>query len=142
MKIDRTPEFKDWFEKQTEKSKAQIDSRLKNIELHDYFGDHKSLGEKSLKEKPLAENYSPGEDVSIEGLKEAITEALFEADYDTFKGCIAILLDKYDYQDIVQKTGLSKTTLYRMCEPTSNPTLENIGKVLNYINELGNFEAA
>ena len=98
--------------------------------------------EKSLKEKPLAENYSPGEDVSIEGLKEAITEALFEADYDTFKGCIAILLDKYDYQDIVQKTGLSKTTLYRMCEPTSNPTLENIGKVLNYINELGNFEAA
>ena len=48
MKIDRTPEFKDWFEKQTEKSKAQIDSRLKNIELHDYFGDHKSLGEKLL----------------------------------------------------------------------------------------------
>jgi DNA-binding phage protein len=63
-----------------------------------------------------------------------ITEALFEADYDTFKGCIAILLDKYDYQDITKKTGLSKSTLYRMCEPTSNPTLENIGKVLSYIN--------
>jgi DNA-binding phage protein len=82
----------------------------------------------------LAKKYNPGEMSSIEGLKEAITEALFEADYDTFKGCIAILLDKYDYQDITKKTGLSKSTLYRMCEPTSNPTLDNIGKVLSYIN--------
>ena len=48
MKIQRTPEFKEWFDIQTEKSKAQIDARLKNIELYDYFGDHKSLGEKLL----------------------------------------------------------------------------------------------
>ena len=48
MKIQRTPEFKQWFEIQTEKSKAQIDARLKNIELYSYFGDHKSLGEKLL----------------------------------------------------------------------------------------------
>ena len=72
----------------------------------------------------------------MSGLKEAITEALFEADYDTFKGCVAILLDKCDYVDITKVTGLSKTTLYRMCEPSSNPTLENIGKVLSYINDL------
>jgi len=76
------------------------------------------------------------------GLKEAITEALFEADYDTFKGCIAILLDKCEYNDITKKTGLSKSTLYRMCEPASNPTLENIGKVLSYINELESEQAA
>lgn len=48
MIIERTPEFIKWFEKQTEKGKAQIDARLKNIELHHYFGDHKSLGEKLL----------------------------------------------------------------------------------------------
>ena len=48
MKIQRTPEFKEWFDIQTEKSKAQIDARLKNIELYDYFGDYKSLGEKLL----------------------------------------------------------------------------------------------
>ena len=48
MKIQRTPEFKEWFNVQTEKSKAQIDARLKNIELYDYFGDYKSLGEKLL----------------------------------------------------------------------------------------------
>ncbi|MCY3726377.1 MAG: hypothetical protein OXH90_01565 [Paracoccaceae bacterium] len=48
MKIQRTPEFKEWFDIQTEKSKAQIDARLKNIELYDHFGDHKSLGEQLL----------------------------------------------------------------------------------------------
>ena len=46
MIIQRTPEFKEWFDRQTEKYKAQIDARLKNIELYDYFGDYKSLGEK------------------------------------------------------------------------------------------------
>ena len=48
MKIQRTPEFKEWFDIQTEKSKAQIDARLKNIELYNYFGDHKFLGKKLL----------------------------------------------------------------------------------------------
>ena len=48
MKIQRTPEFKEWFDTQTEKSKAQIDARLKNIELYKYFGDHKALGKQLL----------------------------------------------------------------------------------------------
>lgn len=48
MKIQRTPEFKEWFDIQTEKSKAQIDARLKNIELYEHFGDYKSLGEQLL----------------------------------------------------------------------------------------------
>lgn len=97
---------------------------------------------KSSKGKPQATDYKAGSDVSVEGLKEAIIEALFEADYDTFKGCIAILFDKFDYQEITKHTGLSKSTLYRMCEPNSNPTLENIGKVLSFINSLDSFEAA
>lgn len=48
MEIKRTAEFKGWFDQQTEKAKAQIDARLKNIELFNYFGDHKALGEKLL----------------------------------------------------------------------------------------------
>ncbi len=48
VQIKRTEEFKFWFDQQTEKAKAQIDARLKNIELFDYFGDHKALGEKLL----------------------------------------------------------------------------------------------
>ena len=91
---------------------------------------------RSLKGKPLRQDYKPGTDISIDGLKEAIIEALFETDFDTFKGCIALLLDKCDYKEITKKTGLSRSTLYRMCEPNSNPTLENISKVLSFINYL------
>ena len=91
---------------------------------------------KSSKGKPLKQDYKPGTDVSIEDLKEAIIEALFETDFDTFKGCVALLLDKCDYKEITKKTGLSRSTLYRMCEPDSNPTLENISKVLSFINYL------
>lgn len=83
-----------------------------------------------------------GTDVSIEGLKSAIIEALFETDFETFKGCIALLLDKCDYKEITKKTGLSKSTLYRMCEPGANPTLENVSKVLNFINYLDTQTAA
>ena len=90
----------------------------------------------------MAETYRVGSDVSLEGLKEAIAEALFEADFDTFRGCIAILLDKYDYQHLTHATGLSKSTLYRMCEPTSNPTLDNIGKILHFIDTSAKEEAA
>ena len=97
---------------------------------------------KSSKEKPLRQDYKAGTDVSISGLKSAIIEALFEVDFDTFKGCIALLLDKCDYKEITKKTGLSKSTLYRMCEPNSNPTLENISKILNFINYLNEKTAA
>jgi hypothetical protein len=92
--------------------------------------------------KSQAKAYKPGTEVSINGLREAITEALFESDFDTFKGCIAILLDKYDYRVITKATGLSKSTLYRMCEPTANPTLENVCKVLSFINDLDESRAA
>ena len=71
----------------------------------------------------------------MEGLKAAIIEALFEKDIDTFKGCVALLLDQCESREIIEETGLSKSTLYRMCEPGSNPTLENITKVLGFIND-------
>jgi putative addiction module killer protein len=48
MRIDTAPEFEEWIKEQTEKSKAQIDARLKNIEVYNYFGDHKSLGDNLL----------------------------------------------------------------------------------------------
>ena len=88
---------------------------------------------KSSQERPF-EDYSPGTDVSMGGLKEAIVEALMEEDIDTFKGCVALILKKCGYREITEETGLSRSTLYRMCEPGSNPTLENISKVMSFIN--------
>lgn len=44
MKIKYIPEWEKWFDKQSEKSKVQIDARLKHIEIHNYFGDCRYLG--------------------------------------------------------------------------------------------------
>ena len=100
----------------------------------------KELSKKKVERRKLlksakANDYIPGTDVTLIGLKEAIQEALFEQDFDTFRGCVSILLEKVDYKSITQATKLSKTTLYRMTEPDSNPTLENTMKVLHFINQ-------
>lgn len=43
--IHRVPEFRSWFEEQTEKTKVQIDDRLSKIQDDGYFGDHKSVSD-------------------------------------------------------------------------------------------------
>ena len=42
-KIHRVPEFRDWFDEQTEKARVQIDDRFSKIQDEGYFGDHKSV---------------------------------------------------------------------------------------------------
>src|SRR5271156_673895 len=43
--IHRVPEFRDWFDEQTEKARVQIDDRLSKIQDERYFGDHKSVSD-------------------------------------------------------------------------------------------------
>ncbi|MFN0065127.1 MAG: type II toxin-antitoxin system RelE/ParE family toxin [Chlamydiales bacterium] len=43
--IHRVPEFRDWFDEQTEKARVQIDDRLSKIQDEGYFGDHKSVSD-------------------------------------------------------------------------------------------------
>lgn len=45
--IYRVPEFRDWFNEQTEKARVQIDDRLSKIQDEGYFGDHKSVSNDS-----------------------------------------------------------------------------------------------
>lgn len=42
--VERTKEFQQWFEKETLKSQAQIESRIVNIQLYNHFGNVKDLG--------------------------------------------------------------------------------------------------
>ncbi len=44
IKIFRAPEFIEWFEQQTEKSKVQIDDRLSKIQNDEHFGVHRYVG--------------------------------------------------------------------------------------------------
>ena len=45
LRIERTPEFMDWFETLTLKDQLQIDSRIQRIRDHGHFGDAKNLGD-------------------------------------------------------------------------------------------------
>ena len=45
LRIERTPEFMDWFETLNLKDQLQIDSRIQRIRDHAHFGDAKNLGE-------------------------------------------------------------------------------------------------
>lgn len=42
-RIIKTPEFHEWFIRETPKSKVQIESRLSKIEIEGYFGETKEL---------------------------------------------------------------------------------------------------
>lgn len=44
FKIFRAPEFIEWFEQQSEKSKVQIDDRLSKIQYEEHLGDHRYVG--------------------------------------------------------------------------------------------------
>lgn len=44
MNVKKTPEFEEWFCKESQKSRHQIESRLKRISVFSYFGDFKNLG--------------------------------------------------------------------------------------------------
>ena len=97
---------------------------------------------KSSLGKPTAEPYEPGDDVSFRGIREAVTEALFEEDLESIRGAIGLIIRKSGYREVTKATGLPKSTLYRMTEPSSNPTLENVCRVLSYISALEAEEAA
>jgi putative addiction module killer protein len=45
IRIERTPEFNDWFEGLNLKDQLQIDSRIQRIRDHSHFGDAKNLGD-------------------------------------------------------------------------------------------------
>ena len=48
IRIFRSPDFIDWFEQQSEKSKVQIDDRLSKIQDEEHFGDHRYVGAASV----------------------------------------------------------------------------------------------
>lgn len=41
----RAPEFEEWLDEQSDRTKTQIYKRLANIEIHGHFGDHHSVSD-------------------------------------------------------------------------------------------------
>jgi putative component of toxin-antitoxin plasmid stabilization module len=50
------PQYNEWYETQTEKSKFQIEKRLDNIHQEGHFGHYKDLGDGLLELNSMTED--------------------------------------------------------------------------------------
>lgn len=55
-RIFRMPQYNEWYETQTEKSKFQIEKRLDNIHQEGHFGHYKDLGDGLLELNSMTED--------------------------------------------------------------------------------------
>jgi len=59
----------------------------------------------------------------------ALFQALMEGDAEAFKEILRAHLETVNKDLVSTKSGVSRSTVFRMLEPGSNPTLNNVAKV-------------
>jgi DNA-binding phage protein len=66
-------------------------------------------------------------------------EAWSDGDPDDIKSSIYALIKRFGATHISNKTGIPRTTLYDMCKDNSNPTLDNLCLIIDFLklNEAG-----
>jgi len=70
---------------------------------------------------------------SDEELINSFLEAWSDGDPDDIKSTLYAIVKRFGATSISTATGIPRTTLYDMCKDDSNPTLENLCKVLDYL---------
>ena len=63
-------------------------------------------------------------------IRAALAEALFDGDVDAFKDILAAHIRVISKDEIAKKTGVSRATVFRMLDHNSNPSFENVLKVV------------
>lgn len=61
----------------------------------------------------------------------ALWECLVSNDVDAFKEILKSHLEVANKDDLAEKAGIPRRTLFRMLSPEGNPTLENLGKIIH-----------
>ena len=68
-----------------------------------------------------------------EVVAQALWECLVENDIDAFKEILRSHLEVANKDELAQKAGIPRRTLFRMLSPEGNPTLENLGKIIHQL---------
>ena len=63
-------------------------------------------------------------------IREALSQAFFDGDVAAFKEILAAHLHAINKDDISKNTGVSRATIFRMLDQKSNPSFENVVKVV------------
>ena len=64
---------------------------------------------------------------------ESFFSAWSDGDADDIKSALYALIKRLGGTYISQATGIPRTTLYDMCKDDSNPTLENLCRVIDFL---------
>lgn len=70
---------------------------------------------------------------SDEEIVESFLQAWSDGDPDDIKSTLYAIIKRFGGTSISSSTGIPRTTLYDMCKDESNPTLENLCKILDYL---------
>lgn len=66
-------------------------------------------------------------------IKASFIDAWSDGDPDDIKSALYSLIKRLGATNISNVTGIPRTTLYDMCKDDSNPTLENLCKILEFV---------
>ncbi|PIU01230.1 MAG: hypothetical protein COT74_01620 [Bdellovibrionales bacterium CG10_big_fil_rev_8_21_14_0_10_45_34] len=68
-----------------------------------------------------------------EVVAQALWQCLVENDIEAFKEILRSHLEVTNKDELAQKAGIPRRTLFRMLSPEGNPTLENLGKIIHHL---------
>lgn len=146
--IHRTPEFRDWYSTQTEKSRVQIDKPL-DFEQASSEGI-KMLKTKTFKRRKISSKITPKKASSRklkdgmgidsydptralldeERIGRAIWECLKNDDPEGVIEVIQIHLEAINKTQLAKHANLAKTTLYHSFR-SKNPTIKTLAKLIH-----------
>ena len=63
-------------------------------------------------------------------ISKALAEAMFDGDVHSFKDILSAYIRVTSKDEIAKKTGISRATVFRMLDHNSNPSFENVLKVV------------
>ena len=62
-------------------------------------------------------------------------DAWSDGDPDDIKSALYSILKRFGATNIAESTGIPRTTLYDMCKDDSNPTLENLCAIMDFMKD-------
>lgn len=69
----------------------------------------------------------------IKLVREALLQSLMDGDHEAFKEILRSHLETVNKDILAVRSGVARTTLFRMLAPRSNPTLKNVAKVFRVL---------
>ena len=69
----------------------------------------------------------------VSRVQAALLEALLDGDSETFKEILSAFISVQNKSAVAKKVDVTKSTMFRMLKPGSNPTLNNIAKVMKVL---------